>query len=67
MKKIIKNAARCTRCGDVIESKSVHDYVTCSCGSISVDGGTYYLKRSFMHSPEDIEELSIVEESVDDP
>lgn len=67
MKKIIKNAARCTRCGDIIESKSVHDYVTCSCGSISVDGGTCYLKRSFMYSPEDIEELSIVEESVDDP
>lgn len=45
MKKIKRNAAKCLRCGDVIESKHVHDFVTCSCGCISVDGGKEYLRR----------------------
>jgi tRNA(Ile2) C34 agmatinyltransferase TiaS len=48
-KKIIKNAMKCNNCGDIIESTSVHDFKTCSCGNISVDGGHVYLKRSFMH------------------
>lgn len=43
---IVSNKGKCTKCGDVIESKHRHDYVTCSCGSLSVDGGTDYLKRS---------------------
>ena len=45
---IIKNAVRCLTCGDTIESKHRHDFVTCSCGRISVDGGHDYLKRSFV-------------------
>ena len=45
--RIIKNQAQCLICGDVIESKNIHNYVTCSCGNLSVDGGTYYLKRGF--------------------
>jgi len=43
--KIVKNAIRCKKCGDIIESKFQHDFVTCSCGSVSVDGGHYYLRR----------------------
>ncbi len=43
--KIIKNAIRCNLCGDEIESKSVHDFVTCSCKACSVDGGHEYLRR----------------------
>ena len=42
---IIKNAIRCKKCGDIIESVSVHDFKTCSCGACSVDGGHYYLRR----------------------
>lgn len=42
---IVKNAIRCKLCGDVIESKHVHDFVTCSCGACSVDGGHDYLRR----------------------
>lgn len=45
--KILQNKIRCKRCGDVIESKSVHDFVTCSCGACSVDGGHSYLRRCF--------------------
>jgi hypothetical protein len=43
--KIIKNAAECALCGDVIESTHRHDFVTCKCGEISVDGGKAYLRR----------------------
>lgn len=45
--KIIKNKAKCLKCGDIIESIDRHDYVQCSCGNISVDGGKDYLKRSY--------------------
>ena len=40
---IIRNRAKCRLCGDVIESKSVHDFVPCKCGEIFVDGGHEYL------------------------
>ena len=46
-KKIIKNAIQCKLCGDIIESKHVHDFVTCKCGACSVDGGHDYLRRCF--------------------
>lgn len=42
---VIRNAARCKVCGDKIESKTVHDFVKCSCGAIFVDGGHEYLRR----------------------
>jgi len=43
---ILKNAIQCKKCGDIIESTSVHDFKTCSCGACSVDGGHCYLRRS---------------------
>ncbi len=43
---IIKNAAKCLNCGDVVESTYRHDFVMCSCGNLAVDGGKDYLKRS---------------------
>lgn len=42
---IIKNKAKCLKCGDIIESKHTHDFVWCKCESIAVDGGKDYLKR----------------------
>lgn len=42
MKKLIRNAIKCKHCGDVIESKARHDFVTCSCGCVFVDGGLAY-------------------------
>ena len=41
---IIRNAAKCNKCKDIIQSTSVHDYIECSCGSIAVDGGNHYLR-----------------------
>ena len=43
---IIQNAVSCLGCGDFIVSKHRHDFVTCTCGSISVDGGQAYLRRA---------------------
>lgn len=40
------NAAECRKCGEYVRSKNRHDFVSCSCGAISVDGGSWYLKRS---------------------
>ena len=45
MKKILQNAIRCNKCGEIIEYKSEHDYVTCQCGACAVDGGHDYLRR----------------------
>ena len=59
MCKIIRNAIQCKHCGETIESVNVHDYVTCSCGACSVDGGHDYLRRSYETSPkEDYIDLS---------
>lgn len=33
---------KCLVCGDIIESKSVHDLVWCKCESCYIDGGNYY-------------------------
>ena len=42
---IVQNAAVCLSCGDKIVSKHRHDFVTCTCGAVSVDGGQEYLRR----------------------
>lgn len=62
MGKIFQNKIKCKHCGDIIESKHVHDYKWCSCGTVAVDGGHYYLKRCFKNSRDDFEELSVEEE-----
>lgn len=43
--KILRNAVKCLKCNAEIESKHVHDFVSCPCGNISVDGGKEYLRR----------------------
>lgn len=42
---IIKNAIKCRKCGEEIESRYTHDFKTCKCGACSVDGGHEYLRR----------------------
>jgi hypothetical protein len=56
MHKIIRNRIQCTKCGDIIESTYRHDFKSCSCKSVYVDGGHDYLRR--LGEPEDIIELS---------
>ena len=61
---IITNAIRCNRCGDEIESSGTHQFVTCSCGTCSVDGGHEYLRRC-APSEKDFTDISIVETEKD--
>ena len=61
---ILRNAIRCKRCGDVIESKHRHDFRTCSCGAVAVDGGYDYLRRIHpcnCDSDDAYEELSVTD------
>jgi hypothetical protein len=44
---ILRNRIKCSNCNDVITSRHVHDYVTCSCGSVSTDGGLMYCRRGW--------------------
>ena len=44
---IIRNSAICNKCHEEITSRYTHDFVTCGCGDLSVDGGTEYLRRIF--------------------
>lgn len=62
MKKIVTNKIRCKKCEDIIESRSVHDFVTCKCGAVSVDGGHEYLRRC--GNLDDFEDLSEYEEDL---
>ena len=41
-KKLIKNAIKCLKCNDVVESKHKHDFKWCKCGTVFVDGGLTY-------------------------
>lgn len=53
MKRVIRNAIQCKHCGEIIESKSVHDFKTCKCGKVFVDGGHEYLRRGYTNSAEE--------------
>lgn len=43
---IFSNTIRCKNCNDIIRSKNRHDFVSCKCGKVSVDGGSWYSKIS---------------------
>lgn len=59
MEKIKVNKIKCKKCGEVLESTFRHDFRTCKCGAVSVDGGHAYLRRC--GNREDFEELSEIE------
>jgi hypothetical protein len=48
----ITNAVKCFTCGDIIFSRARHDFRSCECKEVAVDGGFDYTKISFMkHAP----------------
>jgi predicted RNA-binding Zn-ribbon protein involved in translation (DUF1610 family) len=57
MNKLTRNAIRCKSCGDEIESRHVHDFRSCKCGKVSIDGGLAYARRLYSSS-DHFEELS---------
>lgn len=52
-----RNRAKCAHCHTVIESVNRHDFVSCECGKIFVDGGRDYFRRGF-GQPSDCIELN---------
>jgi len=38
---------KCLKCMDVIQSMYRHDFVSCKCGAIFVDGGDSYLSLGY--------------------
>ena len=42
---LITNKAQCAKCKDIIESTHRHDFKSCSCGAVYVDGGLNYIRR----------------------
>lgn len=56
-----ENKAQCLSCGDIIVSKSVHDFVRCSCKKLFVDGGLEYARRGYQ-KPEEWVDLSTYED-----
>jgi len=62
---ILVHKVQCKKCNDIIESKHRHDFVTCSCGSISIDGGKDYMR--WLGNFEDFIDLSeVTSEDEDD-
>ena len=58
--RLVRNAAKCKSCSDIIESWTRWSFVTCSCGNVSVDGGLDYARRVFKDGnyEDHIEDLS---------
>ena len=65
-KEITKNSAMCLLCKDVLVSKSRHDFVTCTCGNLSVDGGNDYLKRSARDTESYLDLSEYIEYEIED-
>ena len=42
---IPRNRAQCKLCGEIIWSKHTHDFVSCRCGAIAIDGGYDYVRH----------------------
>ena len=42
------NAAECLECGQTVRSCNRHDFRSCRCGNLSVDGGSWYCKRTYV-------------------
>ncbi len=44
---ILSNRAKCLICEDVVFSASRHDFKSCKCGNIFVDGGMDYIRHGY--------------------
>lgn len=56
LKILLASKVKCKKCGDVIESRTVHDFNTCKCGKTFIDGGFDYQRLG--GEPEDVSEYA---------
>lgn len=59
MSRYLCNKIRCPVCEEIIQSYHIHDFKFCKCGSVAVDGGNEYLRRT---SEVVWEELSVLDD-----
>lgn len=60
------NAIKCLKCGDIIYSRSRHDFRWCSCESCAVDGGFDYLKIVGNKENWEFKRINVLENKTDD-
>lgn len=60
IQRIVTNKCKCLLCDIIIESEHRHNFVSCKCGNIAVDGGKDYIRRigNGVTNPETIQELN---------
>ena len=58
-----RNRAKCKKCGTIIESKHVHDWVTCKCKGIFIDGGTIYKRAGLLKEGFTFDDIEYLEDS----
>lgn len=58
-KAILRNSAKCHRCDTTAMSTDRHDYQTCECGNVFVDGGFDYARHGCLE-PDAYEDTSII-------
>jgi len=63
--KVFENRAQCLLCGDVVISRHVHDFVTCSCGNLSIDGSLSHLSFQIVEPRESWAPLWVTEPQID--
>lgn len=57
---------KCLKCGDIIYSRSRHDFHWCSCESCAVDGGFDYLKIVGNKENWEYTQINVLENKTDD-
>ena len=60
------NAIKCLKCGDIIYSRSRHDFHWCSCESCAIDGGFDYIRITGNLENWENAEIQILENKSDD-
>ena len=62
---ITVSTIQCPKCKDTIYSRTRHDFRSCSCKSIFIDGGLDYTRTGALKEDIDINNLEIEEIKVD--
>ena len=53
---MIVNAVKCPKCGEIIYSRSHHDFHYCHCGNCYIDGGFEYTR---IGAKEDLDKMKV--------
>lgn len=61
-RRLTRNAGKCAKCGDVIESTHRHDFRHCKCGAIFIDGGLAYQRYGWMDAGDFIDMAEYAED-----